>query len=65
MLLSNKRSRTVERVSMGPRWARVPKSGLASNAITRSPRSEAKVTPSPTVTVVFPTPPFIDNTAML
>ena len=39
MPASASRSRTVERVWFGPRWASVPKSGLASTAITRSPRS--------------------------
>jgi hypothetical protein len=33
--------------------------------MTRSPRTAAKVDPKPTVVVVLPTPPFIDNTAML
>jgi len=42
---------------------RVPRSGLASTAMTRSPRSEASVAPSPTVIVVLPTPPFRLSTA--
>src|SRR6266700_2499524 len=36
----------------------VPRSGLASTAMTRSPRSDASKAPRPTVVVVFPTPPF-------
>ena len=41
----------------------VPRSGLASTAMTRSPRSEARVAPRPTVTVVLPTPPLRLSTA--
>src|SRR5689334_18251925 len=40
------------------RWARLPASGLASRATTRSPRIIAKVLPSARVIVVLPTPPF-------
>ena len=65
MFSSSNTSRTVERTWSGPRCARVPKSGLASTAMTRSPRTAARVAPSPTVMVVLPTPPFCDSTAML
>ena len=41
----------------------VPRSGLASTAITRSPRSVARVAPSPTAVVVLPTPPLRLSTA--
>ena len=43
----------------------VPLSGLASMAITRSPRNEASVLPSAAVVVVFPTPPLRLMTAIL
>ena len=42
---------------------RVPLSGLASTAMTRSPRSEARVEPSPMTVVVLPTPPLRLSTA--
>ena len=41
------------------RCARLPASGLASTATTRSPRSDEKVLPSASVIVVLPTPPFL------
>ena len=56
--------RTVADVSNGIFWLRVPRSGLASTATTRSPRIEAKVDPSVAVIVVLPTPPFSDITAI-
>ena len=52
------RSRTVAAVSSRTLSDRVPRSGLASTAMTRSPRSEASMAPRPTVVVVLPTPPF-------
>ena len=41
----------------------VPRSGLASTAMTRSPRRVANVAPSPTAVVVLPTPPLRLSTA--
>ena len=52
------RSRIVADVSSRTLSDRVPRSGLASIAITRSPRSEASIDPRPTAVVVFPTPPL-------
>jgi hypothetical protein len=57
------RSRMVAEVSSRTLSERVPRSGLPSTAMTRSPRSEARVAPSPTVTVVLPTPPLRLSTA--
>ena len=51
-------------VSSGTFWLSVPRSGLASTAITRSPRMEANVPPSVAVMVVLPTPPFSDSSAI-
>jgi hypothetical protein len=62
---SRSRSRTVAVVSSGTFCAKVPRSGLASTATIRSPRSDARVAPNPAVTVVFPTPPFKLRTAIL
>ena len=61
---SRSRCRTVDGVSSGTFWLSVPRSGLASTAITRSPRIEANVAPSVAVMVVLPTPPFSDNSAI-
>ena len=52
-------------VSSGIFWLSVPRSGLASTAITRSPRSEANVEPSVVVIVVLPTPPLRLSIAIL
>ena len=52
------RSRIVAEVSSRTLSESVPRSGLPSTAITRSPRSDASVEPSPTVAVVLPTPPL-------
>ena len=52
------RSRTVAAVSSSTLSDSVPRSGLASTAMTRSPRTEASVAPRPTVVVVLPTPPL-------
>ena len=62
---SRSRCRTVAVVSSGIFWLSVPRSGLASTAITRSPRSDANVEPSVVVVVVLPTPPFSDSIAIL
>ncbi|CAB4602709.1 unannotated protein [freshwater metagenome] len=51
-------SRTVNLVDLLTRSARVPRSGLASIAITRSSRESDRAIPSRVVTVVFPTPPL-------
>ena len=51
-------SRTVKRVDLLTRSASVPRSGLASIAITRSSRASAIAIPSSVVTVVLPTPPL-------
>ena len=51
-------SRTVKRVDLLTRSARVPRSGLASIAMTRSSRERANAIPSKVLTVVFPTPPL-------
>jgi transposase len=48
---SASRSRTVAVVSRGTFSTRFPRSGLASRAITRSPRSAANVDPNPAVVV--------------
>src|SRR5919201_2201174 len=40
------------------RWAKLPASGFASNATTRSPRIIANVLPKASVIVVLPTPPL-------
>jgi len=62
---SRSRWRTVAVVSSGIFCASVPRSGLASTAITRSPRSEANVEPRVVVVVVLPTPPFRLSMAIL
>src|SRR6478735_11661280 len=43
---------------------RLPASGFASRATTRSPRWVAKVWPSISVVVVLPAPPFLERTTM-
>ena len=52
-------------VSSGIFWLSVPRSGFASTATTRSPRSDAKVAPSVAVIVVLPTPPLRLSSAIL
>ncbi len=52
-------------VSSGIFWLSVPRSGFASTATTRSPRSEANVAPSVAVIVVLPTPPLRLSSAIL
>src|SRR6516162_6746954 len=53
-----RRSRAAAVVSRRTRLARLPASGLASIAMTLSPRPMASVCPSMSVVVVLPTPPF-------
>ena len=55
---SRSTSVTVRSWGRATRWARLPASGLASTAITRSPRSIAKVLPRASAMVVLPTPPL-------
>ena len=62
---SRSRWRTVAVVSSGIFWLSVPRSGLASTAITRSPRSDENVEPSVVVVVVLPTPPLRLSMAIL
>src|SRR5690606_31049768 len=57
------RSRMVVGVSRCSLSDRVPRSGLASTASTRSPRSDARVEPRAAVVVVLPTPPLRESTA--
>ncbi len=57
-------SRIVAPVSLRTRRPSVPASGLASTAITRSPRFQARVAPSAVVVVVLPTPPLSEITAI-
>ena len=46
------------------RSASVPPAGLESSAMTRSLRYSARASPSSAATVVLPTPPFSDTTAI-
>ena len=62
---SRSRWRTVAVVSSGIFWDSVPRSGLASTAMTRSPRRLEKVEPSVVVVVVLPTPPLRLSIAIL
>ena len=61
VVISSRSCRTsvmVRSLGGATRWARLPASGLASTAMTRSPRSSAKVLPRAKLIVVLPTPPL-------